>query len=1451
MEEDHSVILISEGAIKSIKLSLSTGEEICTYSINECPVTHPSQLGNPFLGLPLEAGKCESCGASENDKCEGHFGYIELPVPIYHPCHVTELRQLLSLICLKCLRIKKGKDIPALSLKEIKTTDGAIRLELRAPHNKHMTERSWNFLDKYGFHHGGCSHHRTLLPEEALNILKKVPDDTRRKLAARGYIVQTGYVMKYLPVPPNCLYIPEFTDGQSIMSYDISIALLKKVLQKIEQIKRSRSGSPNFESHDAESCDLQLAIGQYIRLRGTTRGPQDNTKRFTVGSADSAALSTKQWDSTIIRLDLGKESVQDSFPDLVSSILREKGPKEALQFLNVLEPLLMEFLLLDGLSISLRDFNVPKALLEEAQKDIRNQSLILEQSREAMIRSSRGLSEPGTLFKNLMAILRDVVICYDGTVRNICSNSIIQLKYGEDDETDSSSVVPPGEPVGVLAATAISNPAYKAVLDSSQSNNASWESMKEILQTRTSYKNDVKDRKVVLFLNDCSCAKKFCKERAALAVQSCLKRVTLGDCATDICIEHQEQINLDGTSEAAPTLVGHIHLDKVYWLTGDPRIQAAKVIWVESDAASWVKHTRKVSKGESALEIIVEKDDAVSNGDAWRTAIDACLPVLNLIDTRRSIPYGIQQVRELIGISCAFDQVVQRLSTTVKMVNKGVLKDHLILVANSMTCTGNLIGFNIAGYKATFRSLKVQVPFTESTLFTPMKCFEKAAEKCDSDSLGCVVSSSAWGKHAAVGTGSSFQILWNENQLKSNKEYGDGLYDFLALVRTDQEKTDYMFLDDVDYLVEENAADDTCLSPEPDGTLGKPTFEDNFEEQNIQKGSSWEIGITTNSSWEQNASAVNDSGDWGGWSSGGGAAAKPADQDNSWEVHAKVQDNSTTDWGGWSVEKPTGEATVSGEPAETDTWADKGAKMESDAGDGNWEKSSTLEASKKNDPSENTWDKRKGDGGDGAWGNRSDDGHGNWEHPSNWNGQSLDVDQDTWGNARGKKKADGNYCQWEEQPSNYKQKKTNADHDSSYNNVMPSSEIAWNAGEGTGRPNAKSNAESSWGEEDKMESDDHPKVPKESDTWNTGRSNESPWDNTDAPQDSWVKSAARNNNTQDGSWDKVVSMKDLDSLQDSWSKATIQTNDAQNDSWDNVAKNAPDSAAEDSWGAATPAETTDSGNKEWKSDGWGAKSGNWSSQRNNPGRPPRRPDERGPPPPRQRFELTVAEKNILLEVEPIKLRVRSIFREACDGVRLNPEDEKFILEKVLEHHPEKQSKVSGEIDYLTVNKHQTFQDTRCFFVVSTDGSQADFSYLKCLENFVRKSYTEDADTFCMKYLRPRRRQAPPADVGTASGAPDEVPPSTAAETEQGTPPAPQAEVPQETWGSPAVPLEGGTHIAGPDSTGDAVILGEQHDLTPASPAVAPQVASEPDTTDGTGLLGKAPQADWGPRFDAD
>jgi DNA-directed RNA polymerase-5 subunit 1 len=118
--------------------------------------------------------------------------------------------------------------------------------------------------------------------------------------------------------------------------------------------------------------------------------------------------------------------------------------------------------------------------------------------------------------------------------------------------------------------------------------------------------------------------------------------------------------------------------------------------------------------------------------------------------------------------------VVQHLSTTMKTVAKGILKDHLAPVASITTCSGNLNGFNNAGYKATFRPLKMPVPLTESTLFTPMKCMRILQR----DAI--LIHLDVWSHHVRE---ASMQYLalshllrfCNENQLKSNKEYDDNL----------------------------------------------------------------------------------------------------------------------------------------------------------------------------------------------------------------------------------------------------------------------------------------------------------------------------------------------------------------------------------------------------------------------------------------------------------------------------------------------------------------------------------------------------------------------------------------------------------------------------------------------------------------------------------------------------
>lgn len=49
-------------------------------------------------------------------------------------------------------------------------------------------------------------------------MLKRIPEETRKKLGGKGYFPQDGYILEYLPVPPNCLSVPDISDGVSTMS---------------------------------------------------------------------------------------------------------------------------------------------------------------------------------------------------------------------------------------------------------------------------------------------------------------------------------------------------------------------------------------------------------------------------------------------------------------------------------------------------------------------------------------------------------------------------------------------------------------------------------------------------------------------------------------------------------------------------------------------------------------------------------------------------------------------------------------------------------------------------------------------------------------------------------------------------------------------------------------------------------------------------------------------------------------------------------------------------------------------------------------------------------------------------------------------------------------------------------------------------------------------------------
>lgn len=78
--------------------------------------------------------------------------------------------------------------------------------------------------------------------------------------------------------------------------------------------------------------------------------------------------------------------------------------------------------------------------------------------------------------------------------------------------------------------------------------------------------------------------------------------------------------------------------------SGDPRIHSTSII---------------IEKGKPTVHVIIEKDATKRTGVAFRIALDCWIPVMSIIDPKRSIPYDIQQVQHLLGISSSIAHLVQ------------------------------------------------------------------------------------------------------------------------------------------------------------------------------------------------------------------------------------------------------------------------------------------------------------------------------------------------------------------------------------------------------------------------------------------------------------------------------------------------------------------------------------------------------------------------------------------------------------------------------------------------------------------------------------------------------------------------------------------------------------------------------------------------------------------------
>ncbi|KAK9276983.1 hypothetical protein L1049_006522 [Liquidambar formosana] len=162
---------------------------------------------------------------------------------------------------------------------------------------------------------------------------------------------------------------------------------------------------------------------------------------------------------------------------------------------------------------------------------------------------------PGTLTRKLMFFMRDLYITYDGTVRNAYGNQLVQFSYNivKDPSSPSSGMhglsgensyareAMSGQPVGSLAACAISEAAYSALdqpislLETSPLLN-----LKKVLEcglTKTTG-----DQTVSLFLSKKLGRQRHGFEYGALEVKSHLERLLFSDIVSTVMIIFSPQI---------------------------------------------------------------------------------------------------------------------------------------------------------------------------------------------------------------------------------------------------------------------------------------------------------------------------------------------------------------------------------------------------------------------------------------------------------------------------------------------------------------------------------------------------------------------------------------------------------------------------------------------------------------------------------------------------------------------------------------------------------------------------------------------------------------------------------------------------------------------------------------------------------------------------------------------
>jgi len=364
----------------------------------------------------------------------------------------------------------------------------------------------------------------------------------------------------------------------------------------------------------------------------------------------------------------------------------------------------------------------------------------------------------GYLYRRLANALQDLVVAYDGTVRD-ASNNVVQFVYGLDgidiSSKHNSKAIAPGEAIGVVTAQSFGEASTQMVLNvflaagvAEVQVTQGLPRLIEVLDARKMPKTPSME----IYLD-----KEHNNEKDARTIAEKIREVKVEGIASEISIDFGSK-KIKIAVDPKRIRSAHITIDKAVEVLNEKGFSAKKLSdgivldMSKEDYKTIYKTKEKIKKViltgiKNISQVLVVKRD---RNYVILTAGSNLKEILGFkgVDADRVITNNIHEISNILGIEAARQAIINEIQKIITSQGLAIDGKHAMLISDIMTASGVVKGVTRMGIISDKSSILARASFE-----TPVPQFVQATKTGKKDRLASVIENIILNQPVPVGTG--------------------------------------------------------------------------------------------------------------------------------------------------------------------------------------------------------------------------------------------------------------------------------------------------------------------------------------------------------------------------------------------------------------------------------------------------------------------------------------------------------------------------------------------------------------------------------------------------------------------------------------------------------------------------------------------------------------------------